>query len=178
MLLPTGQIPCMSPGTHTLLWGLRLNSLPMPKTQLGAFTHRDKEQLLATAPACLPFTPLVLLRQPTSLLFLLSSFPRFCAALPGISCLTQQPALPHSSPSSLLSHHFFGICCSHRSKNPMGKYQPWGPLPFTVPGAGTALSRRQNHAKGGGIHAHTSPQLGAFYSITAIKKTAHSSPLS
>lgn len=116
-LLPAGQILRTSPETHTLLWGLCLNSLQMQKAQLEVFTHRDKEQLLTAAPAWPPFTPLFLLRQPTSLLFLLSSFPRFCAALPGIPCATQQPALLHSSPSLLLSHHFFGICCSQRSRN-------------------------------------------------------------
>lgn len=116
-LLPTGQTLRTSPETHTLLWGLCLNSLQMQKAQLGVFTHRDKEQLLTAAPAWPPFTPLFLLRQPTSLLFLLSSFPRFCAALPGIPCFTRQPALPRSSPSLLLSHRFFGICCSHGSKN-------------------------------------------------------------
>lgn len=115
-LLPTGQSPCTSPETLTLLWGLCLNSLQMQKAQLDVFTHRTR-----SAPHCCTslaaFHSTVPLRQPTSLLFLLSSFPRFCAALPRIPCATQQPALLHSSPSLLLSHHFFWICCSQRSRN-------------------------------------------------------------
>lgn len=106
-----------SPETHTRLWGLCLNSLQMQKAQLDVFTHMAKEQLLTAAPAWPLFTPLFLPRQPASLLFLRSSFPRFCAALPRIPCTTQQPALLQSSPSLLLSHHFFGICCSQRSRN-------------------------------------------------------------
>lgn len=77
----------VSRDSHTFV-GLCLNSLQMQKAQLGVLTHSDKEQLLAAAPAWPPFTPLFLLRQPTSLLFLLSSFPCFCAAFRGIPCFT------------------------------------------------------------------------------------------
>lgn len=116
-LLPARQTLRTSLETLTLLWGLCLNSLQMQKAQLDVFTRRDKEQLLTAAPAWPLFTPLFLLRQPAYLLFLLSSFPRFCAALPRIPCTTQKPALLHTSPSLLLSHHFFGICCSQKSRN-------------------------------------------------------------
>lgn len=166
-LLPTGRIPCTSPETFV---GLCLNSLQMQKAQLGVLTHRDKEQLLAAAPAWPPFTPLFLLRQPTSLLFLLSSFPRFCPAFPGIPCFARQPALPHSSPSLLLCHHFFGICCSHGSKNQNEEIPGLGPSPFYSLWCLYSASRRLYQAEGDSIHACTSPQLGAFYSITAIKK--------
>lgn len=93
----------------------------------------------------------------------------FCAALPGIPCATRQPALPHSSPSLLLSHRCFGICCSHRTKNRNGELPALGPSPFYSLWYWYSASRRQYQAKGGSIHACASPQLGAFYSITAIK---------
>lgn len=168
-LLPTGQTLCTSPETHTRLWGLCLNSLQMQKAQLDVFTHMAKEQLLTAAPAWPLFTPLFLPRQPASLLFLRSSFPRFCAALPRIPGTTQQPALLQSSPSLLLSHHFFGICCSQRSRNWNGEIPALGPSPLNSLWYWYRAHRRQYQAKGGSIHACSSPQLGAFYSITAIK---------
>lgn len=142
------------------MWGLCLNSLQMQKAQLDAFTHRDKEQLLAAAPAWPPFTALFLLRQPASLLFRSSSFPRLCAALSGIPCFTRQPALPRSSPSLLLSHHFFGTGCRHRSKNRNGKIPAWGPLPFTVPGTGTALAGDRTTPRGTAFTRALAPSLG------------------
>lgn len=158
-LLPTGQILCMPPETHTLLWGLCLNSLQMQKAQLGVFTHWDKEQLLTAAPAWPPFTPLFLLRQPTSLLFLLSSFPRFCAALPGIPCFTQQPALPRSSPSfSAIISLGFAAVTGTRIK--MGKYQPWGPVPFTVSGTGIVLVGDCTKPRGAAFMHALAPSLG------------------
>lgn len=168
-LLPAGQTLCMSPETHTLLWGLCLNSLQMQKDSAGCIHTGTRSSSSLLHQPWLLFTPLFLLRQPISLLFLLSSFPRSCAALPRIPCATQQPALLHSSESLLLSHHFFGICWSQRSKNLNGEIPALGPSPLNSLWYWYRAHRRQYQAKGGSIHACNSPQLGAFYSITAIK---------
>ena len=84
------------------------------------------------------------------------------------------PALPDSLPfHALLQVYFlrcfFGICCSHRRRNRNGKTPALGPFPLHSPWYWDSAGRRQHPAKGASTRACTSPQLGAFYSITAIK---------
>lgn len=131
------------------------------KAQLDVFTHRDKEQLLAAAPASPPFTPLFLLRQPTSLLFLLSPFPRFFV-LPSQA----SPALPDSLPFHTLLQVYFsaivalGFAAVTGPRIEMGNYQPWGPLPFTVSGTGIVLVGDSTKPRGAAFMHALAPSLG------------------